>query len=67
MLLDKISATFAPSYWDMIVQVFKTGKIYLILGLDLLIEFGKVLVKPGKVIANLIDIIDKTKAIYELF
>ena len=39
----------------------------LILGLDIVVKFAKTLIKPITVIKNLIDIVDKTKKIYDLF
>ena len=64
LLLDKIEKSLNPSIWDKVVQVFKTGKIYLILGLDIVVKFTKSLAKPAVVIKNLIDIVTNTKNIY---
>ena len=64
LLLDKIEKSLNPSIWDKVVQVFKDGKIYLILGLDIVVKFTKSLAKPAVVIKNLIDIVTNTKNIY---
>ena len=47
-----------------LIKNIADGKIYLILGLDIVVKFTKSLAKPAVVIKNLIDIVTNTKNIY---